>query len=168
MKQGQGSRRSRGHRGPNRRTNFGGRGSTVESNGPEGKIRGTVHQVIEKYQALARDATASGDRVAAENFYQHAEHYQRVVTANGWDQQPRQDQRPDQKTNEQRGDQRNEQRSDQRNEQRNEPREAQAGGNGAGKPAEAEAEKPAAEAEVVAPAADAKPAETEEEHATAS
>lgn len=84
------NRRSRGHRGNGRRPGFHGRGSNFESNGPEGKIRGTAFQVIEKYQALARDALSAGDRIGAENFFQHAEHYHRVVAANGWDQrQPR-------------------------------------------------------------------------------
>ncbi len=82
----QNSKRSRGHRGNGRRAGFHGRGSTFESNGPEGKIRGTAFQVIEKYQALARDALSAGDRIGAENFFQHAEHYYRVVGANGWDQ----------------------------------------------------------------------------------
>lgn len=82
------SKRTRGHRGNGRRPGFRGRGSTFESNGPEGKIRGTAFQVIEKYQALARDALSAGDRIGAENFFQHAEHYYRVVAANGWDQQP--------------------------------------------------------------------------------
>ncbi len=46
-----------------------------DSSGPEGKVRGTPAQIIEKYQFLARDAQLSNDRVAAENFLQHAEHY---------------------------------------------------------------------------------------------
>ena len=50
-----------------------------ESSGPEGKVRGTPQQVIEKYQQLARDAQLSNDRVAAENFLQHAEHYTRLL-----------------------------------------------------------------------------------------
>lgn len=50
-----------------------------DSAGPEGKVRGTPQQVIEKYQTLARDAQLSGDRVAAENFAQHAEHYLRML-----------------------------------------------------------------------------------------
>ena len=87
------SKRPRGYRGNGRRPGFHGRGSTFESNGPEGKIRGTAFQVIEKYQALAQDALSAGDRIGAENFFQHAEHYYRVVAANGWDQQ-RQQQRP--------------------------------------------------------------------------
>lgn len=50
-----------------------------DSAGPEGKVRGTPQQIIEKYQTLARDAQLSGDRVAAENFQQHAEHYTRLL-----------------------------------------------------------------------------------------
>ncbi|MEL6479755.1 MAG: DUF4167 domain-containing protein, partial [Pseudomonadota bacterium] len=50
-----------------------------ESAGPEGKVRGTPQQIIEKYLTLARDAQTSGDRVVAENFLQHAEHYQRIL-----------------------------------------------------------------------------------------
>ncbi len=50
-----------------------------ESSGPAGKVRGTPQQIIEKYQALARDASLSGDRIAAENFLQHAEHYVRLL-----------------------------------------------------------------------------------------
>src|SRR5436190_10424533 len=52
-----------------------------ESNGPDVKIRGTANHVAEKYIQLARDATASGDPVAAENYYQHAEHYFRLIAA---------------------------------------------------------------------------------------
>lgn len=51
-----------------------------DSSGPEGKVRGTPQQIIDKYQALARDAQLSGDRVAAENFLQHAEHYLRLLS----------------------------------------------------------------------------------------
>ncbi len=50
-----------------------------DSSGPEGKVRGTPQQIIEKYQFLARDAQLSNDRVAAENFQQHAEHYTRLL-----------------------------------------------------------------------------------------
>ena len=52
-----------------------------ESNGPDIKIRGTASHVAEKYVQLARDARSSGDPVAAENYYQHAEHYFRVIAA---------------------------------------------------------------------------------------
>jgi hypothetical protein len=52
-----------------------------ESNGPDVKIRGTANHVAEKYVQLARDAQSSGDPVAAENYYQHAEHYFRLIAA---------------------------------------------------------------------------------------
>ena len=53
-----------------------------DSNGPDGvKIRGAAQHVFEKYQQLARDATASGDRVLGENYLQHAEHYFRLIRA---------------------------------------------------------------------------------------
>src|ERR1700709_2171146 len=52
-----------------------------ESNGPDIKIRGTASHVAEKYVQLARDARSSGDPVAAENYYQHAEHYLRLIAA---------------------------------------------------------------------------------------
>ncbi|TVQ57687.1 MAG: DUF4167 domain-containing protein [Rhodobacteraceae bacterium] len=52
-----------------------------ESAGPEGKVRGTPQQIIDKYLLLARDAQTSGDRVMAENFLQHAEHYIRMLSA---------------------------------------------------------------------------------------
>jgi hypothetical protein len=52
-----------------------------ESNGPDIEIRGTAAHVAEKYVQLARDAQSSGDPVAAENYYQHAEHYFRLIAA---------------------------------------------------------------------------------------
>ena len=57
------------------------RSQTLDSNGPNVKIRGSSHQIFERYVALAREASISGDRVAAENLYQHAEHYFRVMNA---------------------------------------------------------------------------------------
>src|ERR1700755_240861 len=56
---------------------------TFDSNGPNVKIRGNAYQVFERYVALAREAVSSGDRIAAENLYQHAEHYFRIMNANG-------------------------------------------------------------------------------------
>ena len=52
---------------------------SYDSNGPDVRVRGTASQVYEKYQALARDAMSSGDRVMAENYGQHAEHYYRIM-----------------------------------------------------------------------------------------
>ena len=54
---------------------------TFDSNGPNIKIRGSALQIFERYVGLAREATVADDRVAAENFYQHAEHYFRVANA---------------------------------------------------------------------------------------
>ena len=54
---------------------------SYESNGPDVKIRGNAQQIAEKYTTLARDAMSSGDRVMAENYLQHAEHYNRIIAA---------------------------------------------------------------------------------------
>ena len=81
MKQGPNTKRPRGGRANGRRSHFG-HGQSYDSNGPEVKVRGNASQVHEKYQALARDAVSSGDRVAAENYLQHAEHYYRMLHAN--------------------------------------------------------------------------------------
>ncbi|MDP5216072.1 DUF4167 domain-containing protein [Ruegeria sp. 2205SS24-7] len=51
-----------------------------DSSGPEGKVRGTPQQIIDKYNQLARDAQLANDRVATENFQQHAEHYLRLLS----------------------------------------------------------------------------------------
>lgn len=50
-----------------------------ESNGPEGRVRGTAAQIVEKYTTMARDASVSGDKVLMLNYFQHAEHYQRLL-----------------------------------------------------------------------------------------
>ena len=85
-------KRSRGRNGggnpyhnnnPNRGPRPPHRSQTFDSNGPNVKIRGNAYQVYERYLGLAREAQSSGDPVAAENFYQHAEHYFRVMNANG-------------------------------------------------------------------------------------
>jgi len=57
------------------------RHQTFDSNGPDIRVRGNAWQVYEKYQSLARDAAGAGDRVAAENYQQHAEHYYRIIEA---------------------------------------------------------------------------------------
>jgi Domain of unknown function (DUF4167) len=80
MRQGPNPKRQRG-RGNPRRHGGNPRNQTYESNGPDVKIRGNAHQVLERYLALARDASLSGDRITAENYYQHAEHYYRVLSA---------------------------------------------------------------------------------------
>ena len=57
------------------------RNQTYDSNGPDIRIRGNAHQVLEKYLTMARDCASQGDRIAAENYYQHAEHYFRVISS---------------------------------------------------------------------------------------
>lgn len=54
---------------------------TIDSNGPDVKIRGNANHIYEKYLQLARDANSAGDRVMAENYLQHAEHYYRLIMA---------------------------------------------------------------------------------------
>ena len=80
MRQGQNAKRSRG-----RGRRGGGQGFSLnrvfESNGPDVKVRGTVQQVYEKYLNLSRDANSAGDRIAAETYMQHAEHYFRLMCA---------------------------------------------------------------------------------------
>lgn len=78
------SSRSRSRSKSNRNRSQGNQGGNVvnrvfDSSGPEGKVRGTPQQIIEKYNQLTRDAQLSNDRVAAENFQQHAEHYTRML-----------------------------------------------------------------------------------------
>src|SRR5579863_9393385 len=68
---------------PNNRPRPPHRMQTFDSNGPSVKIRGNAFQVFERYVALAREAASAGDRVVAENLYQHAEHYFRIMNADG-------------------------------------------------------------------------------------
>ena len=88
MKRGRNQRRRQGVN-PNR---------ALDSNGPDVRIRGTANQIYDKYQALARDAASSGDRVKTENYLQHAEHYYRLIRS-------MQPDRPVHDTNDQDGDQ---------------------------------------------------------------
>jgi Domain of unknown function (DUF4167) len=79
MRNGQ-NKRMRG-RNNNHRKSHNPMARVFESNGPDVKIRGNPSHIAEKYIQLARDAQASGDPVAAENYYQHAEHYYRVIAS---------------------------------------------------------------------------------------
>ena len=86
MRNGQNNKRMRNRNNNNNNNNNNRRGQNpmtrvYESNGPDIKIRGTASHVAEKYVQLARDARSSGDPVAAENYYQHAEHYFRLIAA---------------------------------------------------------------------------------------
>ncbi len=86
MRQGQQNRRGRGRN--NNNSNVGNNQNrksqnpltrSFESAGPDVKLRGTPSHIAEKYITLARDALSSGDRVLAENYLQHAEHYNRII-----------------------------------------------------------------------------------------
>jgi hypothetical protein len=88
MRQGPNPKRSRGRNNNNnnnnnnnggRRPNMPLRMQTFDSNGPDVRIRGSAFQVHEKYLQLARDASLSGDRIIAESYFQHAEHYYRII-----------------------------------------------------------------------------------------
>ncbi len=57
------------------------RNHVFDSNGPDMRVRGTAQQLFEKYLQLGRDATSGGDRVMAESYFQHAEHYFRIINA---------------------------------------------------------------------------------------
>lgn len=77
--------RNRNNNNNNNRRNTGGGGSpnnkVFDSNGPDVKLRGTTQTIAEKYMQMGRDAQSSGDSVAAESYYQHAEHYYRLWAA---------------------------------------------------------------------------------------
>ncbi len=81
MRHGTANRRQRG-RGNQQRRGTQQRMQVFDSNGPDVRIRGTAHQVTEKYMALAKDASSAGNIVLAESYLQHAEHYQRII--NSW------------------------------------------------------------------------------------
>jgi len=71
--------RSRGKARSNNRSPSNNINRVFDSSGPDGKVRGTPQQIIDKYSQLARDASLGNDRVAAVNFQQHAEHYTRLL-----------------------------------------------------------------------------------------
>src|ERR1044072_817927 len=68
------------HHNPNRPPN---RNQIFDSSGPDVRVRGNAHQVFDKYQALAREAASSGDRIMAEAYWQYADHYYRMIQASG-------------------------------------------------------------------------------------
>ncbi|WP_200342852.1 DUF4167 domain-containing protein [Rhodovibrio sodomensis] len=74
--------RSSGGGGGGGRKNVPLKNQNFDSNGPDVRVRGNATQVYEKYLALARDASSAGDRVIAESYYQHAEHYYRIINEN--------------------------------------------------------------------------------------
>jgi hypothetical protein len=105
MRNGQNNKRMRNRNNNNNNNRRGQNPMTrvFESNGPDIKIRGTASHIAEKYLQLARDARSSGDPVAAENYYQHAEHYFRLIAAaqeQFRQNQPQQQPRPDEMSGE--------------------------------------------------------------------
>lgn len=70
------------------------RNHVFDSNGPDVRLRGTAQQLFEKYLQLGRDATGAGDRVMAEGYFQHAEHYFRILNAMSQAQQQQHQQHP--------------------------------------------------------------------------
>ncbi len=89
MKHGSNQRRGRPRGNGGKRHSSSSRNSSLESNGPEGKVRGSAQQILEKYLSLARDATSAGEHIAAEGLYQYAEHYHRVLNVDGANNQNR-------------------------------------------------------------------------------
>lgn len=82
MRPGQQNKRGRGRNsGGNNRKGQNPLSRTYDSSGPDVKIRGTAQTIADKYLSLARDAQSAGDRVMAENYLQHAEHYNRIIAA---------------------------------------------------------------------------------------
>jgi hypothetical protein len=77
---GGGGHHQKQHHNPNRPPN---RNQIFDSSGPDVRVRGNAHQVFDKYQALAREAAASGDRIMAEAYWQYADHYFRLIQTMG-------------------------------------------------------------------------------------
>ena len=75
--------RNNNNRRRNNRRPGGNNGNNFESNGPSIKVRGSSKQIYEKYISLARDAQSSGDNVLQESYFQHAEHYARILIESG-------------------------------------------------------------------------------------
>lgn len=141
MKRGRNQRRRQGGSNPNR---------ALDSNGPDVRIRGTANQIYDKYTALARDASSAGDRIKAESYLQHAEHYFRVIRA----QQPP----PQQQSIDADGDQPNVANGESRNGDQQSGDRQHSGRQGGGRN-DRRRERPAANNEQPAPAEEAKPAE---------
>ncbi|WP_417513055.1 DUF4167 domain-containing protein [Minwuia sp.] len=93
---------------------------SYESNGPDGKIRGNANQVYDKYSQLARDASASGDIVTAEGYWQHAEHYYRIMMSMQQNRPSQQSSQNDQQDNDDQQQQPQQQQPQQQNNEKNE------------------------------------------------
>ena len=134
-----------------------------DSSGPEGKVRGTPQQIIDKYNQLARDAQLAGDRVATENFQQHSEHYTRMLAEAMQEQETRRlaqeaQQRERQQQQQQQRNERDDQKGDQRNDRQQDRQPDRVPDHGAGEQPDVEPqpreEKPVSEPAVVEIAAE--------------
>lgn len=81
MKQTSQVRRGRSRTGQGRKNNGQNRGHNRQNQSRHnpGRVKQQATQAMEKYLNLFREARISGDRIEAENYRQHADHYYRVV-----------------------------------------------------------------------------------------
>ena len=86
-------KRQRGRNRNNNNRNNNNPNRSMDSNGPDVKVRGNANTIYEKYVQLARDATSNGSRVKAENYLQHAEHYLRLVNVQEAEKKAREEER---------------------------------------------------------------------------
>jgi len=140
------SSKSRSRSKSNRNRQSGGSGGSVlnrvfDSSGPEGKVRGTPQQIIDKYNQLARDAHLGNDRVAAENFQQHSEHYLRLLSSAQREQDARREEQ--ERQNRDRQAERDRERTE-RTERQERDSNAQPSNPGNAQPAEADVQDPGA------------------------
>lgn len=102
MKQPQNPRRGRSRTGPGKR-HMPSKNRNFESGGGEAKVRGNAQQILDKYQAMARDAASAGEHIQAEGYWQHAEHYYRILNADRDDRPVVRDNHVDQNENDNSG-----------------------------------------------------------------
>ncbi|WP_435141779.1 DUF4167 domain-containing protein [Pseudopelagicola sp. nBUS_19] len=99
-----------------------------DSSGPEGKVRGTPQQIIDKYNQLTRDAQLGNDRVAAENFQQHAEHYLRMLNEAQREQEARREEQEARREEQERQNRERQAERDRERRERMDRQEREAGG----------------------------------------
>src|SRR5262245_38553711 len=90
-----GGQRRYNNRGGYRNNNSGGNNNTYNEDGINPHQVRNASNLRNKYLGLARDAAASGDRVLAENYLQHADHYVRLLALQQDRQRPQQPQQQD-------------------------------------------------------------------------
>lgn len=75
----QNNNRGRHKNNNNRNKNNRNNNSSYDSHGPKERVRGRAKQVYDKYIGLATEARRVNDRILAESYFQHAEHYLRQI-----------------------------------------------------------------------------------------